>query len=1852
MLSNQILNFVVANGLSVKILLRHLNKIQKNNLVSFVKKQINIIATEKARNNKLFLKNSFAPLINIGDTELVSQNDDVQIIGNIYNKIIKTQKKQKIEKTKKNENFEKNKKNEKVEKNIKKLIKTYGTNCHEDYYIIPSDNGAVRIKKCLRASQDGIDKDTFIEYSIKTWKSGKSNVLSKNYSKRFLIDLLKRTRDNNKKMNFIKNTPYYYINKEKDDFNEFKMRLELEMLCMKERSNNLPKVSYRGGAVIPDNKEEFSKAEPSVSSNPVLIPEAEHEKQILGSQPLDKTETNFTSSDKTIKFDSFNKIDETYQLDIKKIFSWNLADVKNKNKSKLLHTSIIELDNSEDVKSKIQNMYTIITELCPESVKWTSLFKGILKEDGFKDKYEILVDWGYVADKNLITTEHPVITDKYIVPGWCGMLTDYKVVYSKSMGFNFDNNALRALFGFVKSNYSIDFSIPESFSRRLTREDYHVHTQFFNKFSRLRSYGDNHLFLLVKWVLKYFAVKQIEEWGSTVKSELSIKEFEKLFLILPENAHGKGPIALTMDHLVRNLNTAPILTHFAPDKDDLLHYAFLTKDFDNNFGVKLHEGGEYIRPVWANYKFSSGYNFKIIVNDLDEMNKLLTKVELSTEEPKTITSETLIKIINSYCITHNINDQLVLAYSVAQLMLLNPEDNIFEFLPTPIHLADHRLWLEGGYNDYNVNNVIPYTVNVSQLIAYCSIFNNVLQEVINDEIALCLQANKRTVKTHLIVDLIHQHLEGLCPHGFGSIVGYLLEKMTNVVIPKLTLDNTFSMRRYYSGCRGNKYMTENIKPSALLLVNKEKMSNAYKYILSLGDLPKQVEFSSCTPLIKMIEQWWNKHKYMEYDEIDINKFEIVKIQDKTEEYPFSFKSLHPRRRYEMLELYKSKILWFRTKEINRPDMKIMNETDIEDFSLDDYLFGSKYLPKTGPVPNERRLDDISTSTTENTNRIPQFEKDVETKNEELQEVSKHVELKKRHNTIPSGDLSSEGTEDIEANSGKKLNIDQIMRQSDYSKNNYFGTCKVKREFWNTIMEKSETHVAIGNGNCGPDAVINNIAFLLQETYSFEHLEGKKGNITIKNYVDYVKNIDILREGYNNHTFHSIGPVLFKYDIPDRYWYTEEGLAAICNYYDMNLIIYSENGSTNDELNYGLHFYVPYKNIGFDFESTSKDNYDNLGKYFLDDDKVIIKKKTVILRHRNEHFDCKLINYEKEGMHYLSNLKLILKACKANEIKVYDLVDSPHITEGNSYKSGESLVSLISEIKLANLNLKDLTEKLNYKSFTLLDWNNYLNKQIDENRLICNDREVYYDLIKLRDVLNNIVESEDKDSYLTFSKNIKNSKICSDTGGLKLDYLVSYYNDIKINIGNLLPEHYCDFIKNVNNINKAKEISNYYPRGKDANIKKSNILFFQLLELCKYLNTTIVKDYYREIRRYLISNVGAKNGFITTWFMYIILNTLDKSSFELLIDNGYFSIGYNHWQKHFSNFNTEVRLLFANKKVNIPNKDFAQMLYLNNFVGKPHSCGTIWESEKHNRTSGHSGYKMFDIDVHKYMDVSDIELDNIVRVTIEEHCHLNTTPKDQLSFEEYLNNRYEWLVGGSTSESINKNQLKTMFKIDELNDEENELINENLKLDKRAFLNTLNTSELLSILGDGPKVHLAKGHIKGNDNGKERAIYASSLSHYLVGCYLSNIVETNLKIENSILNKDDVEKDRIYQQISNNITQGKSCLCFDYTDFNVQHSLKLQQFIIKNLVKKYVNENIQVNNDYVRLSKNYENSFLEQYYLDPSTDKWVKCERGLFSGCRHTSLINTIAHLVYNRMIINSLNNHEYIFKTNNVKYIR
>lgn len=212
----------------------------------------------------------------------------------------------------------------------------------------------------------------------------------------------------------------------------------------------------------------------------------------------------------------------------------------------------------------------------------------------------------------------------------------------------------------------------------------------------------------------------------------------------------------------------------------------------------------------------------------------------------------------------------------------------------------------------------------------------------------------------------------------------------------------------------------------------------------------------------------------------------------------------------------------------------------------------------------------------------------------------------------------------------------------------------------------------------------------------------------------------------------------------------------------------------------------------------------------------------------------------------------------------------------------------------------------------------------------------------------------------------------------------------------------------------------------------------------------------------------------------------------------------------------------------------------------------------------------------------------------------------MTWDDYVQSRWEWVPGGS---------VHSQYAADD------EYIIPGLYTRNKFITVNLMPKQKLASMGISTPEVRAWTSTK-YEWGKQRAIYGTDLRSTLITNYAMFRCEDVLKHKFPV--GDQAEASRVHKRISMMLGNSSS-FCFDYDDFNSQHSIGSMHTVLVAFRDAF---SPQMAPAQLKAMDWVCESILRMYAKDPTTNEWYHLQGTLLSGWRLTTFMNTVLNWAY------------------------
>lgn len=396
----------------------------------------------------------------------------------------------------------------------------------------------------------------------------------------------------------------------------------------------------------------------------------------------------------------------------------------------------------------------------------------------------------------------------------------------------------------------------------------------------------------------------------------------------------------------------------------------------------------------------------------------------------------------------------------------------------------------------------------------------------------------------------------------------------------------------------------------------------------------------------------------------------------------------------------------------------------------------------------------------------------------------------------------------------------------------------------------------------------------------------------------------------------------------------------------------------------------------------------------------------------------------------------------------------------------------------------------------------------------------------------------------------------------------------------------------------------FPPDSQAERHRVNITLRRLITECKILENS-------DTRTIMEYHVGEKHVFVSG----LICHWLGLGSQVAIADYIYplYLVPLNRWTELLGEFHNLIRLSGWFCTTELSTEDKQALMYMNMYTGRQ-IYEADWEKVvEERRVSKDDDFVSYDLRIGRwtraqYLVDFDVALEMGYSRMFSQPKAVNVD-----NFVQFWKRRRSWVAKGSTV--LNQIPKEMLSYVLEFGDHMSQKIK--MRHNKKSLFEN---HEIIGLLTDTPETwNMTKCVPKLNETGKKRELLPGTLMHYLVFSYVLYIAEQQQRIGSTRLNVNDDDNLAYYD---NKMIAGLHHMLYDWANFNAQHSVDDMAKVIAMLEKIP-----GVPEDYGYFCHAIAESFYHMWVIDPKGGKH-KIEKGLFSGWRGTTWINTVLNFVY------------------------
>nr|WDR17762.1 RNA-dependent RNA polymerase [Chrysovirus sp.] len=365
------------------------------------------------------------------------------------------------------------------------------------------------------------------------------------------------------------------------------------------------------------------------------------------------------------------------------------------------------------------------------------------------------------------------------------------------------------------------------------------------------------------------------------------------------------------------------------------------------------------------------------------------------------------------------------------------------------------------------------------------------------------------------------------------------------------------------------------------------------------------------------------------------------------------------------------------------------------------------------------------------------------------------------------------------------------------------------------------------------------------------------------------------------------------------------------------------------------------------------------------------------------------------------------------------------------------------------------------------------------------------------------------------------------------------------------------------------------------------------------------------------HVGESQTFVTT-LLSCWKGILDLRPNVREIAYPWFQVGYSNWTNKLKTLHSLVRCSRFLMNTEITEHDRQALMYMDLMVGRhEYTIDEMAEVEARSGDTYDTQHLSYDTD--KQMFTNRQYKDDFIKACDEAYARWVVKPKavNLKSFGDFYNRRATWVTKGglvhNTLESFQKKYWAQI--IDAVHATVTEIQSRH---NKKSLFEMYELEEVLRGVNEH-NFNISKTMIKYETGGKDRTLLPGTLAHFIVFSYVLRLAEAQLQV-GSVRSNAENEVDIRY--IDRKMMTGVYHVLYDWADFNEQHSAWEMGLVISKL-----NENLVAPNDYTMFTEAIVAGMMTMG-LEDREGKVHKIWRGLYSGWRGTTWINTVLNFCY------------------------
>nr|QDF82046.1 hypothetical protein [Sclerotinia sclerotiorum botybirnavirus 3] len=355
------------------------------------------------------------------------------------------------------------------------------------------------------------------------------------------------------------------------------------------------------------------------------------------------------------------------------------------------------------------------------------------------DPVDVALCWGYNLDKLPTLRVGTAYTDKHSVNLW-----SYRPTSAQSR-IKAVNTGIGYTSPRVSANQHI-VGVTDNADKLVDAKDYivlgdmrkKVPSEWYKAGNVKAQFGDNHIGMLVQWLIMLWSVRQAEEQGSTchVRASSSAAEKYTLNVVPAKNTNETTEVKImeavahAWEWAIRAKPFDLVLPGDSANPIDIIHMMFLCGMLQDTTKFRYNKTDLSIVPTYYTYQTDIREYLRIpLCNSL----QTLSLVDLSENE-YLMTSGGLECIIIDYVRRMGLQDQLHNAQLIACSLIVsdisNSDSNLMSGIPKPNHVQEYELWLSTRAQGRGTTLTLMQGESFALLFALLQIQRGVLIDVV------------------------------------------------------------------------------------------------------------------------------------------------------------------------------------------------------------------------------------------------------------------------------------------------------------------------------------------------------------------------------------------------------------------------------------------------------------------------------------------------------------------------------------------------------------------------------------------------------------------------------------------------------------------------------------------------------------------------------------------------------------------------------------------------------------------------------------------------------------------------------------------------------------------------------------------------------------------------------------------------------------------------------------------------------------------------------------------------------------------------------------------------------------------